>query len=114
VQRHGRGGVASEAESGARRKEKKLTGGPGVSEEREGRRGCWLGPGQALGPGERGRAERGERTWAGLAEHERERKREGENGPARGRASPRGRKEVGRLPGLGSGFALLFPSLFLF
>jgi hypothetical protein len=28
-------------------------GGPGVSEERVGRRGYWFRPGQALGPGER-------------------------------------------------------------
>jgi hypothetical protein len=31
-----------------------------------------------------------------LAERERERKREGENGPARGRAGPREREEAGR------------------
>jgi hypothetical protein len=34
------GGVVGGAESSARRKGKELTGGPGVSEEREGRRGC--------------------------------------------------------------------------
>jgi hypothetical protein len=33
---------------------------------------------------------------SGRAKRERERKREGENGPARGRAGPRGREEAGR------------------
>jgi hypothetical protein len=40
-----RGGVAGEAERGVRKKEKKMTGGPGVSERRErgGRLLAWAG-----------------------------------------------------------------------
>jgi hypothetical protein len=58
VQESGRGEAGQRSRGDARRKEKRLTSGPGVSEEREGRRGCWLGPGEALGRGEREGAKR--------------------------------------------------------
>jgi hypothetical protein len=56
VQESGRGGVASEAERGVRKKGKKMTSGPRVSERRE-RGGLLLAwAGQAAGPGGRERA----------------------------------------------------------
>jgi hypothetical protein len=98
-----------------RRKEKKLMGGPGVSDEREGRYGCWLGPGQVLGPGERegkekagarGPLGRGKERWPGRARVVEER---GERAMRGGKGGPRGKA---RLPGLD--FSSTFPFLFLF
>jgi hypothetical protein len=64
VPESGRGGVAGEAERGVRKKEKKMMGGPGVSERRErgGRLLAWAGA-SAQPRRERGKRE-GWRTQA--------------------------------------------------
>jgi hypothetical protein len=96
-----------------RRKRKELTCGPLLAEREKERGGALLALGGASTRPRRG-GERGEASARGPGRLSAREKREGENGPARGRAGPRGEREQAGLPGLGSEFALLFPSLFLF